>query len=99
MISQIIAECQYDPAALDDFRSRFWNDRYAAVEKLIQRGIDEGVFRSSIDPGRAAQLFYAPVYLHLMFSLGPLDDSLAEHLVDLGIQGVAARPEVNPTGP
>ncbi|WP_258311433.1 TetR/AcrR family transcriptional regulator [Streptomyces sp. NWU49] len=97
LISQIIAECQYDPAALNDLRSRFWNDQYAAVEKLVQRGIDEGVFRSDIDPGRAAQLFYAPVYLHLLFSLGPLDDSLVERLVDLGIQGVATRPEADPT--
>lgn len=99
LISQIIAECQYDPAALNAFRSRFWNERYAAVEKLMQRGIDEGVFRSDIEPGPAAQLFYAPVYLHLLFGLGPLDDSLAERLVELGIQGVAARPEADATAP
>ncbi|MGW0948019.1 TetR/AcrR family transcriptional regulator [Streptomyces sp. NPDC002623] len=99
LISQIIAECQYDPAALNDFRSRFWNDRYAAVEKLMRRGMEEGVFRSDIDPGRAAQLFYAPVYLHLLFALGPLDDSLAERLVELGIQGVAARSMADVTIP
>lgn len=97
LISQIIAECQYDPAALADFRSRFWNDRCAAVEKLMQRGIEEGVFRSDIDPGRAAQLFYAPVYLHLLFALGPLDDELAERLVELGIQGIATCPERDAT--
>jgi AcrR family transcriptional regulator len=97
LIAQIIAECQYDLATLHDFRTRFWNERYAAVEKLMQRGIDEGVFRSDIDPGSAAQLFYAPVYLHLLFGLGQLDDSQAERLVELGIQGIAARPEAGTT--
>ncbi|MCX5435667.1 MULTISPECIES: TetR/AcrR family transcriptional regulator [unclassified Streptomyces] len=92
LVSQIIAEGQYDPDILANFRSRFWNERAAATEKLMRRGIDEGTFRSDLDPSAAAQLFYAPVYFHLLFGTSPLDDALAEQLVDLGIQGLAAHP-------
>ncbi|WP_433715985.1 TetR/AcrR family transcriptional regulator [Nocardia sp. CA-084685] len=90
LIAQIIAEGQYDPATLADFKTRFWNDRYAAVDKLIRRGVDEGVFRSDIEPGDAAEMIYAPIYFHLLFGTGPLDDSLAKRLVDQAIRGLAA---------
>lgn len=95
LISQIIAESQYDPATLQTFRSRFWDDRYRAVEKLMQRGIDEGVFRADLDPAAATQLIYSPIYLHLLFGIAPLDDSLAEQLVDMGIRGLAPRTETD----
>lgn len=90
LVAQIIAEGQYDPMTLNDFKTRFWNDRYTAVEKLMQRGIDEGVLRSDIEPGFAAELIYAPIYLHLLFGLAPLDDALAEGIVDRAIRGLAA---------
>ncbi|WP_208612825.1 TetR-like C-terminal domain-containing protein, partial [Streptomyces canus] len=67
-------------------------ERAAAVEKLMRRGIDEGVFRSDLDPKSAAQLFYAPVYFHLLFGVSPLDDALAEQLVELGVRGLEAHP-------
>ncbi|MEU1984516.1 TetR/AcrR family transcriptional regulator [Nocardia sp. NPDC019395] len=91
LIAQIIAEGQYDPATLDDFRTRFWNDRYAAVDKLIRRGIDEGIFRSDINPGDAAEMIYAPIYFHLLIGVGPLDEALATRLVDQAIRGLAAQ--------
>jgi hypothetical protein len=58
----------------------------------MRQGIDEGVFRPDLDPSAAAQLFYAPVYFHLLFGVSPLDDALAEQLVDLGIRDLAGRP-------
>lgn len=90
LIAQIVAEGQYDPATLADFKTRFWNDRYAAVDKLIRRGVDEGLFRADLEPGDAAEMIYAPIYFHLLFGTGPLDDSLAERLVDQAIRGLAA---------
>ncbi len=92
LVAQIIAEGQYDPETMANFRERFWQERAAAVEKLMRQGIDEGVFRPDLDPSAAAQLFYAPVYFHLLFGVSPLDDALAEQLVDLGIRDLAARP-------
>ncbi|WP_208612826.1 TetR-like C-terminal domain-containing protein, partial [Streptomyces canus] len=68
------------------------NERATAVEKLMRRGIDEGDFRPDLDPSAAAQLFYAPVYFHLLFGVTPLNDALAEELVDLGIRDLATRP-------
>ncbi|EFL21180.1 TetR family transcriptional regulator [Streptomyces himastatinicus ATCC 53653] len=97
LVSQIVAEGQYDPETMANFRARFWNDRAAAVEKLMRRGIDEGVFRSDLDPSAAAQLFYAPIYFHLLFGVSPLNDALAEQLVDLGIRGLEAHPEQGET--
>jgi AcrR family transcriptional regulator len=87
---QIIAEAQYDPATLNVVRTQIWDDRHAAVEKLMQRGIDEGVFRPDLDPGAAAASFYAPILVYLLLGVEPLDASLAERLTDLGIRGLAS---------
>ncbi|GAA2417278.1 TetR/AcrR family transcriptional regulator [Streptomyces coeruleofuscus] len=92
LVAQLVAEGQYDSETMASFRVRFWNERAAAVEKLMRRGIEEGVFRPDLDPSAAAQLFYAPVYLHLLFGISPLDNALAEQLVDLGIRDLAAHP-------
>jgi AcrR family transcriptional regulator len=92
LVAQIIAEGQYDPETMANFRVRFWNERATAVEKLMLRGIEEGAFRPDLDPSAAAQLFYAPVYFHLLFGVSPLDDALAEQLVELGIRGLEAHP-------
>jgi AcrR family transcriptional regulator len=92
LVAQIIAEGQYDPETMANFRERFWQERAAAVEKLMRQGIDEGVFRPDLDPSAAAQLFYAPIYFHLLFGVTPLNDALAEELVDLGIRDLATRP-------
>lgn len=97
LIAQIIAESQYDAATLNDFKTRFWNDRYAAVMKLMHRGIDEGVFRADIDPSDAAEMIYAPIYMQLLFGLGPLDDALAERLIDQAIRGISATPGADTT--
>ena len=50
LVSQILAESQYDPEIRAMFRERFFDDRYAAIVALVQRGIDNGELSAGLDP-------------------------------------------------
>ena len=89
LVAQLIAECQYDPDALDEFRERFWKDRGRAVRALIERAVDEGSLRREVDPEFIGELIYAPIYFRLLSRSGPLDDAFAETVVATVLAGVA----------
>lgn len=96
LVAQLIAEAQYDPAAMQEFHNRFWGGRRSAVEALIQRGVEEGVLRSDVEPGMIANLVYAPIYLRLLLGGGALDDAFAADVVELALHGVRSAALVTP---
>lgn len=91
LVSQIIAECQYDPQTLHEFRQRFWDGRARAVATLIQRGIVEGLLRADLPPDVMSELIYSPVYQRLLFRTGPLDAAFADRVVETALAGLRPR--------
>jgi AcrR family transcriptional regulator len=81
IVSQIIAESQYDDETRAMCRERFFDDRYRVVVELIQRGIDNGELPPDIDPELFGEMLYAPVYQRLLFGHRPLDRKLARALI------------------
>jgi AcrR family transcriptional regulator len=91
LIAQLIAECQFDPATLHEFKQRFWEGRVLAVRRLIERAIDEGALRSDVEPDEVAEVLYAPIYFRLLFQNGSLDAAATERLVDVVLEGFGAK--------
>jgi AcrR family transcriptional regulator len=91
LVAQIIAECQYDPDTLAEFRHRFWDGRALAVRALIERGIAEGVLRDDVDATAMAEVIYSPIYQRLLFRTGTLDDEYADRLVETTLGGLRPR--------
>jgi AcrR family transcriptional regulator len=90
LVAQLIAESQYDPETLADFRSRFWDDRRAAVVALIRRGVRNDELREGLDAELLAEVLYSPIYHRLLFGHRPLSEEYAEQAVDLVFDGAAA---------
>jgi AcrR family transcriptional regulator len=82
LVSQLIAEGQYDPQARDMFLERFFYDRYQAIVDLVQLGIDNGELSADLDAELLSEMIYAPVYQHLLFGHRPLHPGLATALVN-----------------
>jgi AcrR family transcriptional regulator len=82
LVSQLIAEGQYDPEARQMFLERFFFDRYQAIVDLVQRGIDNGELSAELDAELLSEMIYAPVYQHLLFGHRPLHPGLATSLVN-----------------
>lgn len=89
LVSQLIAESQYDDVTMTEFHRRFWDDRKEVVVQLVRRGMDEGKVDPSLDPAMVATLIYAPIYQRLLFRDGELDGDFAQLLVSMALSGVA----------
>ncbi|HEY2651914.1 MAG TPA: TetR/AcrR family transcriptional regulator [Solirubrobacteraceae bacterium] len=92
LVSQLIAESQYDPQTRATFLERFFYGRYYAIIELVQRGIDNGELSADLDAELLSEMIYAPVYQHLLFGHRPLRPELATQLVDQAFALAGARP-------
>jgi AcrR family transcriptional regulator len=93
LVSQILAESQYDPETRATFRERFFADRYRTIVELVQKGIDNGELSPNLEPGLFSETLYAPVYQRLLIGHRPLSASLAKALVDQAFESAAAPPK------
>lgn len=91
LMAQLIAESQYDPGTLDEFKKHFWNPRKEAVSRVIVRGIAEGSIRDRGTPDEIAERLYAPIYFKLLFQEGAFDAETIGAGFDLALSGIAAR--------
>lgn len=91
LMAQLIAECQYDPATLEEFKKHFWRPRRAVVTGLIERAIDEGAIRGDQHPDVIAERIYAAIYFRLLFQEGSLDKQAVTGTFDLALEGIARR--------
>ena len=65
--------------------------RVGEVRRVVARGIERGDLRPETDVELAHELLFGPVYYRLLLSGEPLDDRLAERIVDAVLPAIAAR--------
>lgn len=93
LVAQLIAECQHDPSAMDEFKERFWNNRRDAAVSIIRRAQEEGHIWPELDPVGVADILYAPIYFRLLFKSGPLERAWSDRVFELALAGLSPRNE------
>jgi AcrR family transcriptional regulator len=91
LMAQLLAEAQYDPATLDEFKRHFWRPRREAVNRMIERAMEEGSIRRDRHPDQIAERVYAPIYFKLLFQEGSFDPESMGAGFDLALEGIAAQ--------
>ncbi|MBV8863748.1 MAG: TetR/AcrR family transcriptional regulator [Mycobacterium sp.] len=76
--------------AYADARQAFWAGRLDALSPVVTRGIESGDLRADTDARLLLEMLIAPIHGRLLFTGGPIDDDLAERLVDQVLTGVAS---------
>jgi AcrR family transcriptional regulator len=89
----LVSELSTDSELAVAFRTQVVALRLAEVKRLIQRGVERGEIRPDVDVGLVHEMLFGPVYYRLFLSGEPLDDKLAERIVD------AVLPGLRPTAP
>lgn len=89
LMAQLIAESQYDPATLEEFKKHFWSPRREVVNRMILRGIEEGSIRGDRTPDQIAERLYAPIYFKLLFQEGAFDAEDIGAGFELALSGIA----------
>lgn len=90
LMAQLIAESQYDPGTLDEFKKHFWRPRREVVNRVIERGIEEGSIRGDRTPDQIAERIYAPIYFQLLFEEGSFDSETIRAGFELSLHGICA---------
>ena len=91
LMAQLLAESQYDPATLEEFKAQFWRPRREVVNRMIERAIEAGSIRGDRTADEIAERIYAPIYFKLLFGEGSFDPDTMRAGFDLALEGIAPR--------
>ncbi len=93
VVAALLAGGQSDPELLEAFRERFlWPKRRQAYQTL-QRGIDRGELPTDSDLDLILDSLYGPIYMRFLIRHDKLDESFADELCGLVLEGLKWRAE------
>src|SRR3984957_10609380 len=72
-----------------DAREAFWARRLDTLAPVVSRGIERGELRAETGGRLLLEMLIAPIHGRLLLTGEPVDDDLAEQLVDLALNGAA----------
>ena len=73
-------------------RDRFLTRRRAALRVVFERGIERGDLRRDLDVEFALDILAGPLFYRLLITGGPIDEGLAQAVVELILRGFAPVP-------
>lgn len=79
----VTTEMAINPALRDTIRERFLDRRRAALRAVLERGVARGELVEAIDYELALDLLAGPLYYRFLITGGPIDEHLAEGVVDV----------------
>jgi AcrR family transcriptional regulator len=78
-----------DTTLARSIREDFLGGRRAAVRAVLERGVERGDLRADLDLELALDMLAGPLFYRLLVTGGPIDERLAEGVVDLILRGFA----------
>jgi AcrR family transcriptional regulator len=91
IVGQIIAEGQFDPDTLREFRERFHYGRRAVVREVMEEWRLSGDIAPDTNVEALMDLLYAPIYMRLLLGHAPLDRSFVVQHVTYAYSLLGAR--------
>jgi AcrR family transcriptional regulator len=88
LMRALVSQAECDPEIARAVRERWLAPRRAVAMEIIRAGIVAGEIRADVDVSVVSDQLFAPIYHRLIFGHEPLDDKLADQLVDQGIHGL-----------
>ncbi|MGO9760194.1 MAG: TetR/AcrR family transcriptional regulator [Solirubrobacteraceae bacterium] len=73
-------------------RDRFLTSRRAALRTVFDRAVRRGDLREDLDVELALDVLGGPLFYRLLITGGPIDERLAENVVELILRGFAPAP-------
>jgi AcrR family transcriptional regulator len=97
LMRALVSQAECDPEIARAVRERWLAPRRAVAMEIIRAGMVSGEIRPDVDVGVVSDQLFAPIYHRLIFGHEPLDDELADRLVDQAMGGLC--PTVSQVAP
>ncbi|HEX5121450.1 MAG TPA: TetR/AcrR family transcriptional regulator [Pseudonocardiaceae bacterium] len=88
LMRALVSQAECDPEIARAVRERWLAPRRAVAMEIIRAGVAAGEFRPDLDAAAVSDQLFAPIYHRLIFGHEPLDDELADRLVDQAVAGL-----------
>jgi AcrR family transcriptional regulator len=85
----LVEEARRNPELARTVREQFLTRRRAALSAVLQRGVDRSDLRPDLDRELALDVLGGPLFYRLLITGGPIDERLAEGVVELILRGFA----------
>lgn len=89
IFAQLVGEAQFDPAVAVELRDRLVAGRRRLVGAIWERGVARGELSADVDPDVALDLIFGPAMYRLVARHAPLDEAVADRIVDAAMRGLA----------
>jgi AcrR family transcriptional regulator len=96
IIAATISDAARSPE-IAEVKQRFFEDRFRRAEPVIARAKDRGELPRTTDPAELVKAMIAPIYLRLLVTADPVDESTADQAVEVAL--AAARAGKLPASP
>ncbi len=89
LMPTLVEEARRNPQLARTVREEFLAGRRAALSAVLQRGIERGDLTRGLDLELALDVLGGAIFYRLLVTGGPIDQRLAEGVVDLILRGFA----------
>jgi AcrR family transcriptional regulator len=93
VMPSLVEAMSRDAALARLVREGFLSRRRAALRAVLDRGIERGDLRSDLDLELALDVLGGPLFYRLLITGGPIDEQLADGVVELILRGFAPPPK------
>jgi len=89
LMPSLLEEARREPQLANTIRNDFLSGRRAALSAVLQRGIRRGDLRRDLDVELALDVLGGAIFYRLLVTGGPIDERLANGIVELILRGFA----------
>lgn len=88
VITELIAEGQFDTKVADEYRIRYFNPRRLISRHIFERGILRGELRKDLDIELSIDLIFAPLFYRLLITGEAVDSAFVRSLIAHALMGL-----------
>jgi AcrR family transcriptional regulator len=91
VVAQLLGAAPSHDQGTATLRDTYFSERRAATAELIRRGQERGQLRPDLDPELTIDFLFGPVIFRMFNGLGPLKDTDARTVAEMGMRAIALR--------
>lgn len=88
VITELIAEGQFDTNIADEYRKRYFNPRRLISRDILERGMQRGQLRKDLDIELSIDLIFAPLFYRLLITEEAVDSAFVKSLISYAFKGL-----------
>lgn len=89
VITELIAEGQFDKNIADEYRIRYFNPRRLISRNIIERGILRGELKKDLDLELSIDMIFAPLFYRLLITGETVDSAFVNSLISYALMGLS----------